>query len=43
MGTKLLSKICKRTLTPRVTSIPTGSYTQLRKEEEEEKNHTTSQ
>ena len=36
MGTKLLSKICKRTLTPRVTSLPTGSYTLLRKEEEEE-------
>ena len=35
MGTKLLSKICKRTLTPSVTSLPTGSYTLLRKEEEE--------
>ena len=35
MGTKLLSKICKRTLTPRVLSLPTGSYTLLRKEEEE--------
>ena len=36
MGTKFLSKICKRTLTSRVTSLPTGSYTLLRKEEEEE-------
>ena len=35
MGTKPLSKICKRTLTPRVTSLPIGNYTLLRKEEEE--------
>ena len=33
MGTKLLSKICKRTLAPRVASLPTGSYTLLPKEE----------
>ena len=35
MGTKLLNKIRKRTLTPRVASQPTRSYTLLRKEEEE--------
>ena len=37
--TFFLSKICKRTLTPRVTSLPTGSYTLLRKEEEEEEEY----
>ena len=36
MGTKHVSLISKRTLTPRVTSLPTGSYTLLRKEEKEE-------
>ena len=36
MGTKPLSKICKLTITPRVTSLPIGSYTLLRKEKEEE-------
>ena len=35
LGTKPLGKICKCTLTPRVTSHPTGSYTLLRKEEED--------
>ena len=36
MSTNPLNKICKSTLTPRVTSLPTGSYTLLRKEEEKE-------
>ena len=36
MGTKLVNKICKRTLTPRVSNLATGSYTLLRKEEEDE-------